>query len=76
MPRFRDGLTGAQNREFDTLGARDKRRFQKAYKEKLTKGGGNVGNERTYAAQLSPASFRTNASGFFNPSAAGGPDSA
>ena len=69
MPRFqreRAGLTGWQQKEFDKLEPKDQRRYLNA-RGKLSGEG---------ARSLSPNTFRSNASGFYNPSAAGGPDSA
>ena len=62
MPRFRDGLTTAQKQQFDKLGNKDKRRFQTAWKKQKGEG----------RQTISPASFRTNSSGFYNPSSTGG----
>ena len=66
MPRFRDTLATWQKNQFDTLGHKDRRRFMTANKKQ--KGEGRL--------TMSPNDFRSNASGFFNPSAAGGSDSA
>lgn len=62
MPKFRDTLAGWQQKEFDTLGPKDKRRFMTANKRQ--KGEGRL--------TMSPKNFRTNDSGFYSPSRSGG----